>query len=96
MVTEKKPKEESGKPKESIISLEINISGLRIGEWSRPLCSQPQVRKLMEPKPVAGEDHTDWVLPDDRKNFNKTELFFTYVYAMLHAIMIYCDILCRT
>ena len=40
-------------------------TGFLVGEWSRPLCSRPQVGKLMGPKPVAGEDQTGFS-PDDR------------------------------
>ena len=48
------------------IAKDLNFStGLLIGEWSRPLCSRPQVGRLMGPKPVAGEDQTGFS-PDDR------------------------------
>ena len=65
MVTENKPTEESGKPKES---KDQHIRGPHRGVV-HPFYSQPQVGTLMGPKPMAGEDQTRF-FPDDRKHLN--------------------------
>ena len=57
------------------------MSGLLIGEWSCPFCSQPRVGRLMGPKPVV-DDHQTGFSPDDWKHL-KLNYSNLYLYAML-------------
>ena len=86
-VIEKKPKEESGRPEESQHQVSSSMSGLLMGEWSCPLHSQPQVKRLMGLKPLVGDHRIGFSADDWNPRTVLLFLFFSSSKLLCHDVV---------